>query len=277
MNASTVHEIIDEKRWLQLGLGLDGSSLPDSDDENENDPLIVGGRPHKQSAIQLAEERFNEARECDLMQWEDNLAVTVENEVEDGNCRAFMQRLGKLLQDNWALDDDKQMLQTMAKAIKPININSIFAGKLKYLVNYRLRIQCKLPLALNSSWVSLDQLIKESKAIQLQRQQQEERLRSEEGLKRQQSILEHHEDIDEMMEFMHKAGLSKITARRVATEAVLKKISTAKKMAKIWNRGQLQLSDFGLDKDDLEDLETSLTKLLQGYYADILFELAASY
>ena len=52
----------------------------------------------------------------------------------------------------------------------------------------------------------MDELIKESKAIQLQRQQQEERLRTEEGLKRQQSILEHDEDIQELMDFFHKAG-----------------------------------------------------------------------
>ena len=118
--------------------------------------------------------------------------------------------------------------------------------------------------ALSSSWKSLDDLIKESKALQLQRQQQEERLRSEEGLKRRQSILEHDEDIQELMDFFHKAGLSKITARRVATDAVLKKISTAKKLAKIWNRGQIQLSDFGLDKDDLDEMEAALTRLLQG-------------
>lgn len=110
----------------------------------------------------------------------------------------------------------------------------------------------------------MDELIKESKAIQLQREQLEERLRSEEGLKRQQSILEHDEDIQELMDFFHKAGLSKITARRVATDAVLKKISTAKKLAKIWNRGQIQLSDFGVDKDDLDEMEAALTRLLQG-------------
>lgn len=118
--------------------------------------------------------------------------------------------------------------------------------------------------------MNLDQLIKESRAKELERQQQDERLRTEEGLKRQQSILEHEEDITEMMEFMHKAGLSKTTARRVATDAVLKKISTAKKLAKIWSRGQLQLVDFGLDKDDLEDLETALTKLLQGLSTSLL-------
>mmetsp|Transcript_15647 Transcript_15647/g.21453 ORF Transcript_15647/g.21453 Transcript_15647/m.21453 type:complete len:1759 (-) Transcript_15647:115-5391(-) len=245
MKASSVHTIVDENRWLQLGLG--GTEVPgihDSDEENENDDDIVGGRPHKQSAIQLAEEKYNESRETDLMQREDNLSVAVENYVEDMNCRAFMQSVAQLLQDDWATEQDKLRLEALAAAIKPINVNSIFA-------------------ALKSSWVNLDQLIKESRARELERQQQEERLRTEEGLKRQQSILEHEEDISEMMEFMHKAGLSKTTARRVATDAVLKKISTAKKLAKIWNRGQLQLTDFGLDKDDLDELETALAKLLQ--------------
>ena len=50
----------------------------------------------------------------------------------------------------------------------------------------------------------------------------------------------------------------------MATDAVLKKISTAKKLAKIWNRGQIQLADFGVDKDDLDEMEAALTRLLQG-------------
>lgn len=62
------------------------------------------------------------------MQHEDNLAVAVENQIEDDNCKAFMQRLGQLLQDKWAMDHDKQQLQAMAAAIKPINVHSIFAG-----------------------------------------------------------------------------------------------------------------------------------------------------
>ena len=90
----------------------------------------VGGRPHKQSAIQLAQERFNESKETDLMQQEDNLAVAVENQIEDDNCKAFMQRLGQLLQDSWAMDRDMLQLQAMAAAIKPINVHSIFAGRI---------------------------------------------------------------------------------------------------------------------------------------------------
>ncbi len=52
----------------------------------------------------------------------------------------------------------------------------------------------------------MSDLVRESKAKELLRLQQEERLRSEEGLKRQQSILEHDEDIQELMDFFHKAG-----------------------------------------------------------------------
>jgi hypothetical protein len=89
----------------------------------------VGGRPHKQSAIQLAEERYNESREADAMQVEDNLSVAVENAVEDANCRQFMQRLSFLLHEKWAMDEDKDDLKRMAAAIKPINVNSIFAGE----------------------------------------------------------------------------------------------------------------------------------------------------
>ena len=90
--------------------------------------LLVGGRPHKQSAIQLAEEKYNESREMDLMQWEDNLSVAVENHVEDVNCRGFMQCVSQLLQENWATEQDKLRLEALAATIKPINVNSIFAG-----------------------------------------------------------------------------------------------------------------------------------------------------
>lgn len=41
MAASTVHDIVDERRWLQLGLGGGDEALEDSDEENENDPNVV--------------------------------------------------------------------------------------------------------------------------------------------------------------------------------------------------------------------------------------------
>ena len=74
------------------------------------------------------------------MQHEDNLAVAVENQIEDDNCKAFMQRLGQLLQDKWAMDHDKQQLQAMAAAIKPINVHSIFAGGYLYMPLYVLAL-----------------------------------------------------------------------------------------------------------------------------------------
>lgn len=45
MAASTVHEIVDERRWLQLGLGGGDEALEDSDEENENDPNVVRTLP----------------------------------------------------------------------------------------------------------------------------------------------------------------------------------------------------------------------------------------
>jgi hypothetical protein len=58
------------------------------------------------------------------MQYEDNLAVAVENQIEDDNCKAFMQRLGQLLQYKWAI----KQLQAIAAVIKPIDVYSIFAS-----------------------------------------------------------------------------------------------------------------------------------------------------
>jgi hypothetical protein len=48
--------------------------------------------------------------------------------------------------------------------------------------------------------------VKETAARKIEQEQLNERLKTEEGLKRQQSILEHAEDIDELVEFLRNAG-----------------------------------------------------------------------
>ena len=89
-----MHEIVDERRWLQLGLGGD-------DENNGNEPNLV--RTLVSSTCRDLTLRYHAVsgrrpaiQDVDLMQYEDNLAVAVENQIEDDNCKAFMQRLGQL-------------------------------------------------------------------------------------------------------------------------------------------------------------------------------------
>ena len=73
-----------------------------------------------------------------------------------------------------------------------------------------------------------------------------ERLKTEAGRERQRVILEHAEDIDEMSEFFRRCNLSKTTARKTATECICRGIATARKLAKLWARGETDLRDIGL-------------------------------
>ena len=56
-------------------------------------------------------------------------------------------------------------------------------------------------------------------------------------------------------------------SRNAATEAVLKNISTPKKLAKNWSRSLVQLNELGLDRDDSEEVEIALQAILRGLFA----------
>jgi hypothetical protein len=62
-----------------------------------------------------------------------------------------------------------------------------------------------------------------------------------------------------------------LNAKRVATALVLQQVSTAKKLAKMWARREIDLeTDLALDKDDAEELAMALQQLLNASAALVL-------
>jgi len=73
----------------------------------------------------------------------------------------------------------------------------------------------------------------------------------------------HAEDLEEMCAFFKGAcSLSHLAARTAATEAISRRISTPKKLSKIWGRQGLNLCDLQLDDDDAEEVAAALKLIL---------------
>ncbi len=71
------------------------------------------------------------------------------------------------------------------------------------------------------------------------------------------------EDLEEMINFFKSTcSLSHLAARTAASESIARRISTPKKLAKIWGRQSLQLSDLQLDEDDAEEVAVALRVIL---------------
>lgn len=228
-------------QWLSLGLG-GTSTMGDREVDSGSDGEDHTG--YKDEALKRrAEQKYNESRELDYMSKEDQLSIMVENYEENSTCTNFMRKFQIILETYTAVETDRTELQRLAKIIKPVNLVDILT-------------------TLKTSWKQLDQIILETQARAQARAEMELRVRTEEGMKRQNTILEHSEDIEELADFLHVAGLSKSTAKRVATELVLRNISTPKKLAKLWSRQQVHLPEFNIDSDDIEELEAALRQLL---------------
>ena len=237
----------NQNQWLELGLGETrdrGQRAGDSDSDGED---YTGYKA--EAAKRKADSRFQESCELDLMAAEDELSIAYENEVENSNCKAFLAHFSRVVSGHppTAHRSDRDELKRLNAAIKPLNAVDILSS-------------------LKTSWAQLDDIIRETAARELAQAELEERMRTAEGMKRQQTILEHAEDIEEMADFLHdEGGLSRTQAKRVGTECVLRNISTPKKLAKIWNRQHISLAqDFKIDEDDLEEVEGALQKILAG-------------
>lgn len=227
--------------WLALSLGGGDINKFDNEGDSSDGENYTG---YKEEALKRrAEQRYLESRESDFMTAEDELSILYENYLENENCQAFMTLFQSIISSNTATKADKEHLLMISKIVKPINVMDILS-------------------AINGSWKLLDNIIAETTAREIARKEMEERLRTEEGLVRQQIILEHFEDVEDMADFLHTAGLSKTTAKRVATECVLRNISTPKKLAKIWNREHISLKEFNIDDDDIEEIERALKLIL---------------
>ncbi|KAJ1439299.1 hypothetical protein B484DRAFT_427770 [Ochromonadaceae sp. CCMP2298] len=222
----------NQTQWLNLGLGATQGEGGDSSDEEG----------YRDQAIQRrAESRYAQSRETDQMGREDEMSIQFENYEENSNCNDFLHLLQQISATQTATLDNKVQLEALGRIIKPQNLVDIMD-------------------TLKTSWRKLDDIIRETEARHLARQALQARVQTEEGMARQQTILEHSEDIEEMQDFLHVAGLAKTAAKRVATELVLQNISTPKKLAKIWSRQHITLSalvteveDVDIDEDEGEE------------------------
>lgn len=193
----------------------------------------------------LADERYRESRENDAMHKEGHLASAVEFESEAIRKEAFHKFLKDILSRKGVTKEQVNELKRMSRGMKRISLVEQFADN-------------------SVSWEKLEGRVLETMAAEEEAAALAERLKTEMGRDRQRKILEHAEDIDEMVDFLRqKCSLGRTAARKAATECVLRKITTPKKMAKIWSRNELDLLDLGLDEDDAEEVAGVLREISQ--------------
>lgn len=244
----SVSDIIQPQEWLMLGLGATkGDNETDQSSDGED---YTGFKSQKSKTIE--EVRYVAARENDTMHNEDLLSIAFENFIENENCQLFLQKLSVAIQDDYFTDDDKHQLLQLSRQIKASNMKAIMKE-------------------LKISWQRLDELIINTTLREEMKAKEIENLRTVEGILRQQYILEHAEDIQDMNAFLVRdANLSKVFAKQISTELVVRKISTPKKLAKLWSRREFELSkEFPqLDNDDIEDFHDALKRLLAGKYTN---------
>jgi hypothetical protein len=191
----------------------------------------------------LAEDSYKEARERDLLLVEDKRSAGVEFEAEDERKNTFQLFLKSIISGKGVIKEQVEELKRMSRGLKRITLIEQFVDN-------------------SISWDKLEQRVLETLAAEEEAAALAERLKTEMGRDRQRKILEHAEDIDEMVDFFrNKCGLGRTAARKVATECVLRKITTSKKMAKIWSRNEMDLLELGLDEDDAEEVAGALREI----------------
>jgi len=191
----------------------------------------------------LADERYRESRESDYMRKEGQWSSAVEFEAEANRKEAFHKFLKDIISRKGVTKEQVNELKRMSRGMKRISLVEQFADN-------------------GVSWEKLEGRVLETLAAEEEAAALAERLKTEMGRDRQRKILEHAEDIDEMVDFLRqKCSLGRTAARKAATECVLRKITTAKKMAKIWSRNELDLLDLGLDEDDAEEVAGVLREI----------------
>jgi hypothetical protein len=237
------HEIVQPDEWLQLGLV--GTNTKGDWETNSSDGEDYTGFNQQDRVKMKNERKYAIQRELDRMAQEDALSTAYENEVENRNCQELLAGLTKLVESRTATAEDKELLVALSLQVKPVNVIDIMA-------------------ALKTSWAQIDEIIDETLSRNRQRQEQIEQLRTEKGRQRQQMILEHAEDTEEMMAFLIACQVSKVEAKRIAIECLTKhQCPTAKKLSKLVARGQISLKkDLQIDDDDVEEVDAALRTLL---------------
>jgi hypothetical protein len=191
----------------------------------------------------LAEEKFNEILELDLMGKESKLCVLENDQYDEIHCNILFIALEKSLNSVNIYAEDVRELRTFALQVRRLTVDALLTKN-------------------NTSWDDLNLRVFETLAAEEEARILKEKLYTNTGRDRHRAILEHAEDIDDMAMFIRSAGIGKVAARKAATEAVLQKLTTSKKMSKVWQRDKIDLKFLGLDNDDQEELELALKQII---------------
>eukprot|EP00981_Chlorochromonas_danica_P005459 scaffold1091_cov164-Ochromonas_danica.AAC.82 len=244
--ASTANEITQPENWLALGLGSEAgggvSGAMAHDDESSD-----GGEGHGHSLSVYSKQLryYQETKELELMAKAEEESIAYENEIENMLCNNLLLHLQDIVVNKQrAYPADKKALEEMSEKIKPVNVITIFHD-------------------LHTTWQDIDDLIVQTQIQEENEKKLVDQMNQLQDRQRQEKIIEHAEDIDEMAAFLHdRSHLSKITSKRIAIVLILNNILTPKKLAKLWTRKDFDLDQLNLDADDREELENALTQLL---------------
>lgn len=229
-------------------------------DQNQLDDSDLVSHYSKQSSLHsastsaqtraVAESRFREARECDAMGREERLCAATEAVLDQHLKAAFEEDLAKVLaSDNGVFLEDVARLKKSSVKLKKASTAEVLAEK-------------------GTSWSALEILVFETLTAEEEARKLAGRLKTDQGRKRQKLVLEHTEDIEDMAEFFRAAGVGRTDSRKAATEAVLLKLSTPKRIINSYKRQELDLRALGLDEDDIEEVESMLKQLSFGVAAN---------
>ena len=153
----------------------------------------------------------NRKYEISRMAAEDSASILIEAYYEHEHCVTFEKTLQDLLNSKLITADNVKDLKLHSLMLKRISVFEIFAHN-------------------RTSWDQLDVRVFETLAIEEEEKLAKDRAKTEDGRERQRILLEQSEDIDEMFGFFTKAGVGKAMSRTAAIEAVIRKMTTPKKM-----------------------------------------------
>jgi hypothetical protein len=222
----------------------DGIGLVDDSVSVKLSQKAIDEQEAKMREIEL---RFIEDRELRLMAQEDQLSKRQNDIAHVAAAEVF-----------------KTEVKLIVKKALDIGLHQIDVDNLKAKSKYLRRMSIVEALVdSKTSWEILQEMVYATLAVEEEARILADKLKSEEGRERLRIIKEHEDDIEDLCTFFKdEAGLSKVVSRKVAIEAVVRNITTAKKMAKVWFRGSLDLKGLGLDDDDVADVGNALHVLL---------------
>jgi hypothetical protein len=237
--------VTDARVWLTMSIG----------EKAKNEKLVVidddmGIEDQQLAARIIADEKYKESAERDWMNIENELTKIIEADFDVSQKEIFATEVFNILNIKSVNETHMAKLRHLAFYTKNVSVIEVFAYA-------------------NTSWDLLNIRIFEDNEIAKSVLEAAERLKTEEGRERQAKIIEQKEDIDVMAAFMYEAGISKVMSKKGSIESILLNLATPQKLAKIWQKGQVELSALGLDADDCEDLQIALEKLLADKFAKL--------